>query len=163
MAYDLEGKLVVAVSSRALFDLEEENTIFDEKGLEAYYAYQMERENELLRPGTGFRLVKNILKINDYFDGQKAVEVIIVSRNNSATSLRITKSIEHYLLDIERSAWTSGAAIAKYLNAFKTDLFLSANESDVQDAINSGIAAARIMPCPSAFTDDDDKLRYSGG
>ena len=71
MAYDLEGKLVVAISSRALFDLEEENTIFDEKGLEAYYAYQMERENELLTPGTGFRLVKNILKINDYFDGQK--------------------------------------------------------------------------------------------
>lgn len=161
MAYDLEGKLVVAISSRALFDLEEENTIFDEKGLEAYYAYQMERENELLTPGTGFRLVKNILKINDYFDGQKSVEVIIVSRNNSATSLRITKSIEHYNLGIERSAWTSGAAIAKYLGAFKTDLFLSANESDVQDAINSGIAAARIMPCHAAYGEDDEKVRIA--
>jgi len=87
-----------------------------------------------------------LLKINEDFPEDKQVEVIIMSRNNSATSLRITKSIQKYNLDIQRSAWTGGNDIAKYLKPFKVDLFLSANEHDVQNAINEGIASARILP-----------------
>ena len=96
MGYDLNKKLVIAISSRALFNLEEENKIFEEKGLDEYYKYQIENEDLQLKKGTGFRLVKNLLRINEDFINDKQVEVIIMSRNNSATSLRITKSIEKY-------------------------------------------------------------------
>lgn len=146
MGYDLEKKLVIAISSRALFDLEEENKIFEKKGLDEYYKYQINNEDRLIDKGTGFRLVKNLLRINDDFPDDKQVEVIILSRNNAATSLRITKSIEEYELDIARSAWSGGNDISKYLKPFKVDLFLSANQEDVQNAINEGIASARILP-----------------
>jgi len=146
LGYDLEKKLVIAISSRALFNLDDENEIFEKKGLDEYYKHQIEKEDDIIQKGTGFRLVKNLLKINEDFPNDKQVEVIILSRNNAATSLRITKSIEKYGLDIARSAWSGGSDIAKYLKPFKVDLFLSANEIDVQNAINKGIAAARILP-----------------
>lgn len=146
MGYDLENKLVIAISSRALFSLEEANKIFEEKGVREYYQHQLENELEILQPGTAFDLVNNFLGINALFDDGKHIEVIIVSRNNAATSLRITKSIETYGLDIVRSAWTGGEKISKYLLPFKVDLFLSAYEDDVRDAIDVGIAAARILP-----------------
>jgi 5'-nucleotidase len=146
MGYDLEKKLVIAISSRALFSLEEENSIFVEKGLQEYYQHQLEKELDILKPGTAFGLVNNFLAINTLFDDGKHIEVIIISRNNAATSLRITKSIEAYNLDIVRSAWTGGEKISKYLLPFKVDLFLSAYEEDVRDAIDTGIAAARILP-----------------
>lgn len=154
MGYDLEKKLVIAISSRALFNLEEENKIFEDKGVDEYYKHQIENEDELIKKGTGFRLVKNLLRINEDFPQDKQVEVIIMSRNNAATSLRITKSIEKYELDIARSAWSGGNEISKYLKPFKVDLFLSANENDVQNAINEGIAAARILP----FTEQDSEF-----
>ena len=147
MAYNLEDKLVVAVSSRALFDLEEENKVFEEKGLNEYYKYQLENENEPLNKGTGYRLIENLLKINQYFnDDEKQVEVIILSKNNAGTSLRITNAINNAKLDISRSGWTSGSDISIYLKAYKVDLFLSANDEDVINAIENGIAAAKILP-----------------
>lgn len=85
--YDLSNVLVVGISSRALFDLETENELFDTQGLETYSAYQIERINDFPKPGTGFRLVKNILSLNQEGKDRK-VEVIVLSRNNPATSLR---------------------------------------------------------------------------
>ena len=147
MSYNLQDKLVVSVSSRALFDLETENSIFEEKGLEAYYQYQLDMENEPLEKGTGFRLVENLLKINRFFENDnKQVEVIVLSKNNAATSLRITNAIHGYGLDIIRSGWTSGNSISNYLKAFKVDLFLSADDADVISAIKNGVAAAKILP-----------------
>jgi len=147
MGYNLKDKLVVAVSSRALFDLESENRIFEDKGLDEYYKYQLENENTPLKKGTGYRLIENLLKINQYFDdNQKQVEIIILSKNNASISLRITNAIDKYALDIQRTAWTSGSDISTYLKAFKVDLFLSANDSDVINAIQSGTAAAKILP-----------------
>jgi 5'-nucleotidase len=145
MAYNLKNKLVIAISSRALFDLEEENHLFEKQGLEKYYRYQIKSENKLLKRGAAFDFVKNILKINEHFD-EKLIEVIVLSRNNAATGLRIRNSIEKYGLDIERAGWTAGTLICNYLKAFDVDLFLSAHEEDVQNAINVGIAAARIIP-----------------
>ncbi len=145
MAYDLKKKLVIAISSRALFDLEDENKVFEKKGLEKYYRYQIKNENTLLKRGAAFDFVKNILRINRHFD-DKLIEVIILSRNNAATGLRIKNSIDKYKLNIERAGWTAGTPISNYLNAFDVDLFLSAHEEDVQSAINAGIAAARIIP-----------------
>lgn len=161
MGYDLDKKLVIAISSRALFNLEEENEIFEEMGIAAYYKYQIENEDKLLEKGTGFRLVKNLLKINEDFKDNKQVEVIVVSRNNSATSLRITKSIEKYGLDIARSAWSGGNDISKYLKPFKVDLFLSAKEEDVQKAVNVGIAAARILPFTQKEENYDNQVKIA--
>jgi 5'-nucleotidase len=159
MAYDLSKVLVIAVSSRALFDLDKENDLFDNDGAAEYIRYQLEKVDEPLRPGTGFRLVKNILALNNVGEDKKA-EVIILSRNNAATSLRITKSIEHYKLDITRSAWFGGEKVSRYLPAYKVDLFISANEDDVQDAINAGHAAARIYKFKKYTPDTvEDKKR----
>ena len=146
MAYNLNNKLVIAISSRALFDLEEENQIFEKDGLDAYYKYQLENEDKSLKKGTGCRLVENILKINSFFSSdERQVEVIILSKNNAATSLRITNAINDLKLDIIRSAWTSGTNISNYLKAFKVDLFLSADDNDVLNAIENGVAAAKIL------------------
>ena len=142
MGLHLEDKLVVGISSRALFDLEEENRIFEEEGLEAYCRYQVEHENDILKPGTAFPLIKALHNLNT--NGETLTEIIVMSRNSADTSLRIFNSIKHYGLDISRAALAGGKSIAPYLEAFKTDLFLSANEEDVQEAINANIAAGII-------------------
>ncbi len=148
MAYDLTEPLVIGISSRALFNLEYENEIFETQGVEAYEKYQLEHESDILQKGTAFQLVKAFLELNKYSE-ERLVEVIIMSRNNPNTSLRIFNSIEDYGLDITRAALTCGAEITPYLKAFKTDLFLSAHEPDVQEAINSGIAAGKILTGPA--------------
>ncbi|HAZ06606.1 MAG TPA: 5'-nucleotidase [Acetobacterium sp.] len=142
--HKFENCLVVGISSRALFDLEEENRIFDEAGVEAYTQYQIEHENDILKPGTGFALIKALLKLNEIGSEERKTEIIVMSRNNADSSLRIFNSIKHYQLDITRAALVSGAMLAPYLEAFNTDLFLSANEEDVQEAINAGVAAGII-------------------
>ncbi|MGD2170481.1 MAG: 5'-nucleotidase [Gammaproteobacteria bacterium] len=149
MAYDLSDKLVIGVSSRALFDLSRENEIFENQGLEAYCQYQLEHENDVLKPGTGFALIEAMLRINDIDPGVRRTEVVIISRNSADTSLRISNSIDSYGLDITRAAFTGGEPVAKYLNAFDVDLFLSATEEDVQAAVDSNVAAGLIYDGPS--------------
>ncbi len=144
MAYDLSNYLVIGISSRALFDLSKENEIYEQQGLEAYCAYQLEHENDILKPGVGFALIEAMLKINEIQQGERHVEVVIVSRNSADTSLRISNSIDHYGLDISRAAFTGGEPVAKYLNAFDVDLFLSATEEDVQAAVESQVASGLI-------------------
>jgi 5'-nucleotidase len=163
MAYDLQNKLVIAISSRALFNLEEENTIFDNEGLESYYQHQLEHLNNPLEKGSAFRFVQNLLAINNRFDN-KLIEVIILSRNNAATGLRIGRSIEHYALDIERTGWTAGTPVSRYLEAFKVDLFLSVHAPDVEEAVKSGVAAATILPHTPISSEESDivKIAFDG-
>lgn len=142
MGFDLKEKIVIGVSSRALFDLSVENEIFEKEGVEAYRAYQREHETDCLKPGPGFLLVRALLNLNR--EGERCVEVIIMSRNSADTSLRVFHSIREYGLPISRAVLVSGASLAPYLEAFHTDLFLSAHEDDVQSAINCGIAAGII-------------------
>ena len=142
MPISLEDKLVVGISSRALFDLEAENKIFEEQGLDAYCKYQIEHENDILKPGAAFPLIKALHNLN--CDNKHLTEIIIMSKNSADTSMRIFNSINHYGLDISRAALISGMPIAPYFEAFKTDLFLSADENDVQEAINANIAAGII-------------------
>lgn len=156
MAYDLENKLVVGVSSRALFDLTYENTIFEADGVEAYCKYQVEHESDILRPGPGFPLIKALLDLNDLPGREECVEVIIMSRNSPDSSLRVFNAIEHYGLKITRAVLASGASLAPYLSAFRTDLFLSAYEDDVQSAIDSNIAAG-IICTDGLYTYDCDR------
>lgn len=144
MSYELTNKLVIGVSSRALFDLTVENEIFKSQGVDAYCCYQVEHEKELLMPGNGFKLVKALLNINKLPEQEGRVEVIIMSHNSPDTSLRVFNAIAHYGLDISRAVLASGASLAPYLQAFHTDLYLSADEEDVQAAVDCGIAAGII-------------------
>ena len=155
MAFDLGNRLVVGVSSRALFDLTVENEIFCTQGVEAYCRYQVEHEKELLKPGNGFRLIEALLNINKLPGQEGRVEVIIMSHNSPDTSLRVFHSIAHYGLDITRAVLASGASLTPYLEAFHTDLYLSADEADVQSAIDCGIAAG-IICCDEIKTYGDE-------
>lgn len=123
MAYDLSNYLVIGVSSRALFELTDENEIFQQDGLEAYSKYQIDNENEVLKPGIAFGLIKGILQLNDVIKGKRKTEVIIMSRNSADTSLRIFNSIEHYGLDISRAALTSGRPLTPNLKALTSTYF----------------------------------------
>lgn len=145
MSYDLSAPLVIGISSRALFNLEEENAVFEKDGLKAYADYQREHEKDVLLPGPAFQLVKAFLNLNNLSAEKRTVEVIIMSRNSPETSLRIFHSIEHYGLDITRAALLSGAEVTPYLKAFKTDLFLSAYAPDVKQAVDNGVAAGMIL------------------
>lgn len=145
MAYDLTEPLVIGISSRALFNLEDENAVFEQYGLKAYADYQREHEKDILLPGPAFQLVKAFLNLNNLYKDRRTVEVIIMSRNSPETSLRIFHSIDYYGLDITRAALLSGAEVAPYLKAFKTDLFLSAYAPDVKQAVDNGVAAGMIL------------------
>ncbi|MCL2718943.1 MAG: 5'-nucleotidase [Lachnospiraceae bacterium] len=144
MPMNLESRLVVGVSSRALFNLTKENKIFEDEGVEAYCRYQVEHEEEVLAPGPGFALIKALLDLNNLSGRKERVEVIIMSQNSPDTSLRVFNTIAHYGLNISRAVLASGASLAPYLEAFQTDLFLSADEDDVQSAVDAGIAAGMI-------------------
>lgn len=156
MAFDLGSRLVIGVSSRALFDLAAENEIFCSQGVDAYCRYQVEHEKDLLKPGNGFRLIEALLNINKLPGQEGRVEVIIMSHNSPDTSLRVFHSIAHYGLDISRAVLASGASLAPYLEAFHTDLYLSADEEDVQAAINCGIAAG-IICCDEIKVPGEEK------
>ncbi len=157
MPYDLSEPLVIGISSRALFNLEEENRIFEENGLEAYEKYQVEHEEMILQKGPAFQLVKAFLGLNRLQPDKRLVEVIIMSRNSPNTSLRIFNSVRDYEMDITRAALSGGASISPYLKAFKTDLFLSAHPEDVKSAIDNDIAAGMILP-GSPYTDPRSKI-----
>lgn len=151
MAFSIENKLVIGVSSRALFDLEDENRVYETEGLAAYSELQISKENEVLKPGTAFPLIKALSSLS--LDGEPLTEVIIMSRNSANTSLRIFNSIEYYGLNIKRAALAGGSDISRYLDAFHTDLFLSANGDDVEAAVNSGFAAGIICKKPDRTAD----------
>lgn len=142
MSENKPKKLVVAISSRALFDLDESNAVFEKNGIASYSQYQIEHENEILAPGVAFNLVEKFLTLNHE---QDLVEVILLSRNSADTGLRIFNSIAHYGLKITRAAFTSGKSPYQYVQAFDSHLFLSANPTDVKQALQAGLAAATIM------------------
>ncbi|MEF9919889.1 MAG: 5'-nucleotidase [Erysipelotrichaceae bacterium] len=158
MATQFNDCLVIAISSRALFDLSEENSLYEKEGLKAYSNYQIDHELDILKPGAGFTLVKALLNLNNKSHDKQIVEVIITSRNSADTSLRIFNSIEYYGLDISRAILSGGHSLAHYLDAFHVDLFLSAYEDDVQEAINQNIAAGIIYTNPLIDYGEDSNI-----
>ncbi|KAA6184573.1 5'-nucleotidase [Thiohalocapsa marina] len=141
-----EIRLVIAISSRALFDLSESHHVFVEEGVDAYHAYQVEHENDVLEPGVAFRLTRKLLALNDQLGERGRVDVILLSRNSSDTGLRVFNSIRHHDLDITRAAFTGGSSPYRYVSAFGAHLFLSSDPSDVRQALAAGCAAAAILP-----------------
>lgn len=138
-------KLVIAISSRALFDLDDSHKIYMEQGIEAYSRHQIDHEDESLQPGAAYHLVKKLLALNSEDLQQPRVEVILLSRNSADTGLRIFNSIEKHQLSISRAAFTSGSSPYRYAPAFQADLFLSTHPEDVAQALEAGIAAATII------------------
>ncbi len=154
-----DRRLVVAISSRTLFDLDDSHAVFEREGVDAYGRYQVEREDQPLAPGVAFGLVRKLLSLNQRA-GQRLVEVILLSRNSSDTGLRVFNSIQHYGLDIVRAAFTGGAAPYPYIRPFQADLFLSANGEDVRRALAAGVAAATILSS-TIGGDPDGPLRIA--
>lgn len=146
MAVNFEGKLVVAISSRALFDLDESHRVFTEQGVEAYCRYQREHEEDILQPGVAFPLVKKLLALNGGGPKATKVEVILLSRNSADTGLRIFNTIDHHGLNITRAAFTNGESPYPYVPAFGAHLFLSSDPNDVMQALDHGCAAATLLP-----------------
>lgn len=156
----LGDKLVIGISSRALFDLRHSHEIFESRGLEAYLEYQVAREDVFLKPGVAFPLVRKLLALNEDEADHPRVEVILLSRNSADTGLRIFNTIEHYGLSIERAAFTNGESPYKYMEAYGADLLLSTNAGDVRAALDKGYAAATILP-GSASGRDSGQLRIA--
>jgi 5'-nucleotidase len=154
------SRLVVAIASRALFDLNESHHIFETQGIEAYSIYQIEHESVRLEPGVAFPLVKKLLALKNPLTEQPLVEVILLSRNSTDTGLRVFNSIEQHQLPISRAAFTHGQSPYRYIKSFGGHLFLSANPNDVQQALKSGCAAATILGS-QYYSGSADQLRIA--
>lgn len=139
--------LRIGISTRALFDLEEEHRVFEQQGVQAYARMQLERENDVIAKGAGYDVVERLLALND--PGRRPyVEVILLSRNSPDLSLRVFKTIEHCGLAIKAGSFTSGRSLAPYIPAWNVDLFLSNADADVKAAVEGGVAAARLGAPP---------------
>ena len=153
-----EEKLVIAISSSALFDLSESARVFEEQGVDAYSHYQVEHENSILEPGEAFPLVKKLLAVNTLTDNKQLVEVILLSRNSADSGLRVFNSIAHHGLAISRAAFCGGLDPWRYIHAFQCDLFLSGNAEDVRVALEQGVAAATMLPSEAESTALNDQI-----
>ena len=144
MSVSLDGKLVVAISSRALFDFEEENLVFEQGDDRAYMQLQLDRLEIPAKPGVAFSLVQKLLAFNDAT--AQRVEVVILSRNDPVSGMRVFRSAQHYGLPIQRGSFTRGQSPWRYLRPLNANLFLSTHLSDVRSALDAGVPAAQVYP-----------------
>ena len=162
MPATLDGRLVVAISSRALFDFEEENRLFEAGDDRAYMRLQLQRLEQPAPPGVAFSLVRKLLAFND---AAPRVEVVMLSRNDPASGLRVFRSAQHYGLKVERGVFTRGQPPWRYLMPLRANLFLSANEADVRAALAAGVPAARVYPHAARASEahpDEVRIAFDG-
>ena len=162
MAATLQGQLIVAISSRALFDFEEENRLFEAQDDRAYMQLQLQRLDQPARPGVAFSLVHKLLAFNA--DAPR-VQVVILSRNDPVSGMRVFRSAQHYGLPVERGVFTRGQSPWRYLKPLNAHLFLSVNEADVRSALAAGVPAARVYPHSAHATDahpDEVRIAFDG-
>ena len=161
-----QSKLIIGISSRALFNLDESHDIYEKEGLDSYRDYQIANEDKTLDPGEAFSLVKKILSINSFYKDKERIEVILLSRNTSDTGLRIRNSIEANGLNISRAAFCGGESPHRYVKDFGVHLFLSSSFEDVKLAIESNVAAATIISRDgennTQSNDDQLKIAFDG-
>ena len=160
MAFSLDGKLVVAISSRALFNFEEENQIFEATDDSAYMQLQLERIDQAAKPGVAYPLVKKLLGFNQ--GKQQMVEVVILSRNDPVSGLRVFRSAKSVGLAIERGVFTRGRPPYHYLKSLQANLFLSANADDVRATLDAGFPAAMVFPQSKQIAESNpDEIRIA--
>lgn len=157
------NKLVIAISSRALFNLDDSHRVFEEEGLEAFQRYQIENEEQPLQPGEAFPLVQKLLRLNEILSNrdETRVDVILLSRNSADTGLRVFNSIQHYGLPICRAAFCGGQDPYRYVSAFGCQLFLSTDPEDVRAALANGVAAATLLASSRGERAETDQLRIA--
>ena len=163
MPVSLAGQLVVAISSRALFDFEEENRVFEASDDRAYMQLQLERLDSAATPGVAFSLVNKLLAFNT--PQRPRVEVVILSRNDPVSGMRVFRSARHYGLPIQRGVFTRGESPWRYLRPLAANLFLSTNEADVRSALGAGVPAARVYPQSARASDappDEVRIAFDG-
>jgi len=163
MPVSLAGQLVVAISSRALFDFEEENQVFEASDDRAYMQLQLQRLERAAKPGVAFSLVNKLLAFNT--PGKQRVEVVILSRNDPVSGMRVFRSAQHYGLPIQRGVFTRGESPWRYLRPLAANLFLSTNEPDVRSALGAGVPAARVYPQSARASDahpDEVRIAFDG-
>ncbi|MDO5768868.1 MAG: 5'-nucleotidase [Psychrobacter sp.] len=163
MAYDLSQRLVVGLSSSALFDLTESDQIFKEQGEKAYRQYQREHQDDVLKTGDAYPFIRRLLKLNELSSTPEdpLVEVILLSKNDPDTGLRVMNSIEHYGLPITRAVFLQGQSPHQYIPAFDIELFLSANKQDIDQAVANGLPAGQILKGDMTDDDADEQLRIA--
>lgn len=161
MSFPIDEKFVVAVASSALFNLDGSDRVFRDKGEEAYRKFQHDNEHVVLEPGVAFPLIKRLLGVNGKEPDDQPVEVVLLSRNDPDTGLRVFKSIEHYGLPISRAAFVTGANPYVYMDAFNASLFLTANPADVRDALAKGLPAAQVYPTSFVDSEEESELRLA--
>lgn len=149
-------ELVVAISSRALFDLEEEHRLFEEKGYSAFRDFQLAHKKDVLKPGVAFPFVRRLLSLNERFAPYRPLRVVVLSRNSPETAQRFFYSCRHYELPILAGAFTSGHSTFPYIRPFNVSLFLSANRENVKRAIEAGLPAGLVLPGHKEIEDDTD-------
>jgi 5'-nucleotidase len=162
MPVTLEGQLVVAIASRALFDFEQENRLFEAGDDQAYMQLQLQRLDVPAQPGVAFSLVQKLLAFNE---GSPRVEVVMLSRNDPVSGLRVFRSAQHYGLSVQRGVFTRGQPPWRYLKPLRANLFLSANEADVRAALAAGVPAARVAPHSVRASDahpDEVRIAFDG-
>ncbi|KHK51930.1 5'-nucleotidase [Ralstonia sp. A12] len=161
MSYDLTTRLVIGLASSALFDLDESDRIFRSEGEEAYRDYQREHQNVLLRPGVAFPFIRRLLSLNELRPEDPLVEVILLSRNDPDTGMRVMESIKAHHLNISRALFLQGGAPQRYIEPLSISLFLSANQTDVRQAILGGHPAGQVLGGVLSADTESDELRIA--
>jgi 5'-nucleotidase len=161
MPFPIDKKLVVGVSSNALFNLEIEDRIFNEEGIEKYRQFQNDNKNKPLAGGIALPFIKRFLNINRVYTQELPVEVVLLSKNSPETGVRIFNAIKNHGLDISRAAFTSGKSPYKYIPAYNISLFLSTHEQDVLNAIDANYGAGKIIKTNVIDDDQEMELRVA--
>jgi 5'-nucleotidase len=155
MPYSLKERLVIGVASSALFDLTESDQVFRSSGEAEYRVYQENNLEVPLEKGIVFSFVKRVLALNDLSAdpvNDPLVEVVLLSRNDPDTGMRVMKSIEYHGLSITRAIFMQGKSPYAYIPALNISLFLSGNQADVVEAIKAGFPAGHVIQ--SVLIDD---------
>ncbi|CUI49653.1 5'-nucleotidase [Achromobacter ruhlandii] len=161
MPYDLHNRLVIGLASSALFDLTESDDVFRNEGEQSYREYQRKREKEHLQPGVAFPFVRRLLSLNEISPDDPPVEVILLSRNDPDTGMRVMNSIEHYGLGMTRAIFLQGRNPHAYIPALSISLFLSANEADVKQAVLAGYPAGQVLESKHVELPGEEELRVA--
>lgn len=161
MGYPIEDKLVVGITSTALFDFSLEHQIFEQQGVEAFRQFQKENRDKLPAPGAAFPFIKRLLNLNRLFPEEAPVEVVILSRNDPEAGLRMMDAMPQYDLDITRSFFLSGADPYPYMKSVNACLYLSTNKEEVRSAVSEGHPAGFVLPCATSNDELDNQLRIA--
>lgn len=161
MPYPIESKLVIAVSSTALFDFSNEHDLYLRLGVDEFRAYQRTHRTDIPDPGPAYLFIKRLLNLNNIYAAERPIEVVILSRNHADAGLRVMDAVKAYGLEISRSMFLAGATPYPYMKAVNAVLYLSTDKKEVYAAVNNGYPAGYVLPCKHIPNDDDLQLRIA--